>query len=303
MLGGSIDVASVPGQGSTFTILLPVEIAKHAAAEPIEIDEETASAAPGLISVLIVDDDPVVHDVLSATLAKEGYRLLHATDGHQALDMMRRDPPDIVTLDVMMPKVDGWSVLGIMKSEAKLEHIPVIMLTIVDDRNLGFSLGASEYMTKPIDRNRLIALIQKFSPADKSGRILIIDDDPDQRHMIKTTVEGVGMRTAEADNGTAALEWLAENPMPSLVLLDLMMPMMDGFEFLERVRAQPEFAELPIVVLTAKELDDEERTFLAENTLLILSKSAQPIGTLGSALVAIAGRRASNADKARAETK
>jgi CheY-like chemotaxis protein len=111
------------------------------------------------------------------------------------------------------------------------------------------------------------------------------------------------MRTAEADNGTAALEWLAENPMPSLVLLDLMMPMMDGFEFLDRVRAQPEFAELPIVVLTAKELADEERTFLAENTLLILSKSAQPIGTLGSALVAIAGRRASQADKARGETK
>ncbi len=292
MLGGSIDVASVAGQGSTFTILLPVETAKRAAAEPIEIEEETASAAPGLITVLIVDDDPVVHDVLNATLAKEGYRLLHATDGHQALDLMRRDPPDIVTLDVMMPKVDGWSVLGIMKSEPKLEHIPVIMLTIVDDRNLGFSLGASEYMTKPIDRTRLIALIQKFSPADKSGRILIIDDEPDVRHMIKSTIEGVGMRTAEAENGTAALAWLAQNPMPSLVLLDLMMPMMDGFEFLEKVREQPDFAELPIVVLTAKELTVEERNFLAENTLLILSKSAQPIGTLGSALVAIAGRRA-----------
>ena len=294
MLGGSIDVASVPGQGSTFTILLPVETAAHAA-EPAGIaqgGEETASAAPGLISVLIVDDDPAVHGVLDATLAKEGYRLMHATDGHQALDMMRRDPPDIVTLDVMMPKVDGWSVLGIMKSEPKLEHIPVIMLTIVDDRNLGFSLGASEYMTKPIDRNRLIALIRKFSPADRDGRILVVDDDPDLRHMIRTTIEGVGMRTAEAENGTAALAWLAENPQPSLVLLDLMMPMMDGFEFLERVRAQQEFSELPIVVLTAKELTDAERTFLAENTLLILSKSAQPIGTLGSALVAIAGRRA-----------
>jgi PAS domain S-box-containing protein len=291
MLGGSIDVGSVAGQGSTFTILLPVDTGKRAAA-PIEIEEETASAAPGLITVLIVDDDPVVHDVLNATLAKEGYRLMHATDGHQALDIMRRDPPDIVTLDVMMPKVDGWSVLGIMKSEPKLEHIPVIMLTIVDDRNLGFSLGASEYMTKPIDRNRLIALIQKFSPADRNGRILIVDDEPDVRHMIKSTIEGVGMRTAEAENGTAALVWLTRNPMPSLVLLDLMMPMMDGFEFLEKVREQPDFAELPIVVLTAKELTAEERNFLAENTLLILSKSAQPLGTLGSALVAIAGRGA-----------
>jgi PAS domain S-box-containing protein len=301
MLGGSIDVASVPGQGSTFTILLPVDTVKRPGIETIDIDEETVVAAPGTITVLIVDDDPVVHDVLKATLAKEGYRLLHATDGHQALDMMRRDPPDIVTLDVMMPKVDGWSVLGIMKSEPKLEHIPVIMLTIVDDRNLGFSLGASEYMTKPIDRSRLLGLIQKFAPADANGRILIVDDEPEVRNLIRVTIESVGMRTAEAENGTAAMEWLAQHPMPALVLLDLMMPMMDGFEFLARVRAQQKFAELPIVVLTAKELTAEERNFLAENTLLILSKSAQPIGTLGSALVAIAGRRAQKADETRAE--
>jgi PAS domain S-box-containing protein len=302
MLGGSIEVASVAGQGSTFTMLLPVDTVTRPGAEPVELDEDTVSAAPGMITVLIVDDDPVVHDVLNATLAKEGYRLLHATDGHQALDMMRRDPPDIVTLDVMMPKVDGWSVLGIMKSEGKLEHIPVIMLTIVDDRNLGFSLGAAEYMTKPIDRARLLGLIRKFAPADKNGRILIVDDEPEVRNLIKTTIESVGMRTAEAENGTAAMAWLAANPMPSLVLLDLMMPMMDGFEFLARVREQPDFAELPIVVLTAKELTAKERNFLAENTLLILSKSAQPIGTLGSALVAIAGRRAQKAGEMRAES-
>jgi CheY-like chemotaxis protein len=175
------------------------------------------------------------------------------------------------------------------------------MLTIVDDRNLGFSLGAAEYMTKPIDRARLLGLIQKFAPADRNGRILIVDDEPEVRHLIRTTIESDGMRTAEAENGTAALAWLAANPMPSLVLLDLMMPMMDGFEFLARVREQDAFAELPIVVLTAKELTAEERNFLAENTLLILSKSAQPIGTLGSALVAIAGRRAQKAGEARAE--
>jgi CheY-like chemotaxis protein len=147
-------------------------------------------------------------------------------------------------------------------------------------------------MTKPIDRARLLGLIQKFAPADANGRILIVDDEPEVRNLIRVTIESVGMRTAEAENGTAAMEWLAQHPMPALVLLDLMMPMMDGFEFLERVRAQEKFAELPIVVLTAKELTAAERNFLAENTLLILSKSAQPIGTLGSALVAIAGRRA-----------
>ena len=203
---------------------------------------------------------------------------------------MRTNPPDIVTLDVMMPKLDGWSVLGIMKSEPQLAHIPVIMLTIVDHRNLGFSLGASEYMTKPIDRNRLIALIQKFAATKQDGVVLVIDDDPDVRAMVKTTIESVGMQAAEAANGQAALDWLGGNPQPALVLLDLMMPKMDGFEFLDHVRQNPEFVDLPIVVLTAKELTDNERSFLAERTLLVLSKSAQPISKLGYALAAIAGR-------------
>ncbi|HVZ51337.1 MAG TPA: response regulator [Pseudolabrys sp.] len=292
MLGGDIAVASESGKGSTFTIRLPADGA------PVEAEAEddtsflatTGETAPGAITVLVVDDDPVTHEVLTSTLGKEGCRLLHARDGSEALEIMRRERPDIVTLDVMMPKVDGWSVLGIMKSDPELAQIPVIMLTIVDDRNLGYSLGASEFMTKPVDRGRLISVIERLAPADKGGLVLIVDDDPGVRGMLKTAVESGGMRSAEAENGQAALKWLEENPAPALVLLDIMMPMMDGFEFLERVRAQEKFAELPIVVLTAKDLNGEERQFLAENTLLILSKSAQPIGSLGSALAAIVGK-------------
>jgi PAS domain S-box-containing protein len=297
MLGGSIDVTSEPGKGSTFIIELPVDSGKGGAAEAADSAQqagtEGATKAPapdGVISVLVVDDDPAVHDILEATLSKEGYHLMHAKDGIEALEMMRKNAPDIVTLDVMMPKIDGWSVLGIMKSEPDLEHIPVIMLTIVDDRNLGFSLGASEYMTKPIDRNRLLALVERVAPRDRTGRVLVVDDDPDVRAVVKSTLEDAGIRAAEAVNGEDALDWLAEHPAPSLVLLDLMMPKMDGFEFLERVRQKDEFMDLPIVVLTAKDLTDSERTFLAKNTLLILNKSAQPIGTLGSALATIAGR-------------
>ena len=289
MLGGSIDIKSKAGEGSTFTIRLPDEGAHHAATGETEQGRVQAVASFGPITVLVVDDDPAVHDVLDATLGREGYRLQHARDGIEALNMMRKSAPDIVTLDVMMPKVDGWSVLSIMKSEASLAHIPVIMLTIVDDRNIGFSLGASEFMTKPIDRSRLLALVQKFAPSGKSDVVLIVDDDDDVRSTIKSTIARAGMRSAEATDGQAALDWLAKNPRPALVLLDLMMPKMNGFAFLEAARKNPDYVDLPIVVLTAKDLTTEERSFLAENTMLVLSKSAQPIGSLGAALAAIAG--------------
>jgi len=290
MLGGSIAVKSAPGEGATFTIELPVEAETIGAAlELPAISDKAAHTDPSAITVLVVDDDPAVHEVLAATLGKEGYHLRHARDGIEALNIMRADPPDIVTLDVMMPKVDGWSVLGIMKSEPALEHIPVIMLTIVDDRNLGYSLGAAEYMTKPIDRQRLLNLIHKFAPGGDHA-VLVVDDDEHVRAMLRSTIESVGLYAIEVADGRQALEWLQEHPRPALVLLDLMMPVIDGFGFLSEVRKLPEFADLPIVVLTAKELNDEERAFLARNTILILSKSAQPIQMLGSALAAIAGQ-------------
>jgi CheY-like chemotaxis protein len=178
-----------------------------------------------------------------------------------------------------------------MKSDPTLAHIPVIMLTIVDDRNLGYSLGAAEYMTKPVDRDRLLSLVRRFTSQNDSAVVLVIDDDAEVRDVVTTTLNKVGLKTAEAVNGRAAFDWLAANPMPDLVLLDLMMPEMDGFQFLDRLREQPERLTVPIVVLTAKDLTAEEKAFLAERTVLVLSKSAQPITTLGTALAAIATRR------------
>ena len=184
----------------------------------------------------------------------------------------------------MMPNVDGWTVLGAMKSDPALAHIPVIMLTIVDDRNLGYSLGASEFMTKPVDRDRLLALVRRFTSRNENAIVLVVDDDAEVRNVVSVTLNKVGLKTAEAVNGRAAFEWLAAHPAPDLVLLDLMMPEMDGFQFLDRLREQPERLAVPVVVLTAKDLTAEERAFLAERTILVLSKSAQPIGTLGTAL-------------------
>ena len=291
MLGGSIDVASEPGKGSEFTITLPD-------AEPEAVQQP--SAAPKLVprgiphgeelTVLVVDDDEFVHHLLENTLEREGYRLLHAYDGEQAIELARSAAPDVITLDVMMPRVDGWSVLGQLKSAPETARIPVIMISILDERTLGYSLGASEFMTKPVDRSRLVALVQQFAGRPGSDVVLIVDDQQDVRDIVKTTITGVGLKAAEAVNGQAALDWLAAHPHPALILLDLMMPVMDGFEFLERCQAEGILEHVPVVVLTARELSESERAFLAERTMLILTKGAQPIASLGAALSALARR-------------
>lgn len=287
MLGGDITVTSKPGEGSTFSIVLPDGAKSPAQAQRLDNVLSESGHASGS-TVLVVDDDPAVHDVLRLTIAKEGYRLLHAYDGAEAVEIARRERPDVITLDVMMPKLDGWTVLGKLKSDPALAAIPVIMLTIVDERTLGYSLGAAEYMTKPIDRNRLLELLRRFAAKAGQATVLVVDDSEDVRAVVRQTVEKSGLKTVEAENGQAALDWLAKNPVPDLVLLDLMMPVMDGFTFLERVQAIPALSRMPIVVLTAKDLTEAERAMVNERTLLVLTKGAQPLASLGSALAAIA---------------
>jgi|GEM_PF-2752528 len=272
MMGGNISVESEVGKGSTFTVQLPEEVRQdeaHFESTPIQ-----HTAPSGLAStVLVIDDDPAVGDLLLRTLQREGFRVVVAPNGPEGIRLARELHPDAITLDVMMPTMDGWSVLSHLKNDPELASIPVIMLTMVDDRNLGYILGASDYLTKPIDRNRLVAILNKYRREKAACTALILEDDIGTRELIRRALEKEGWAVNEAENGQIGLERLAER-LPQLILLDLMMPTMDGFEFVTEIRKHEIWRQIPVIVVTAKDITLEDRQRLNGYVELILQKSA-----------------------------
>jgi hypothetical protein len=277
MMGGDVSVESEYGVGSVFTIRLPAQVARQG--EPALATGCTPAAlSTGSVDVLVVDDEPSVRDLMQRFLAKEGFRVATAAGGEEALQLARELQPCAITLDLLMPGMDGWAVLAELKADPALAAIPVIMLTIVDDRSLGYALGVSEYLTKPVDRDRLIAVLNKYRaaqgrPGPPSVHALVVEDDPDTRQVLRRMVEGEGWTVAEAADGRAALAQMAE-ALPSVILLDLMMPDMDGFEFAAEVRKHAAWRAIPIVVITAKDLTIEDRLRLNGYVEKILQKGA-----------------------------
>jgi signal transduction histidine kinase/DNA-binding response OmpR family regulator len=287
LMGGTITVESEVGMGSTFTVQLPTTV-RDSSPELISQALERPSAAPLLpihttaqsaqrSTVLVIDDDPVVREFLPRRLADLGVRVETAADGEEGLRLATALSPDVIILDVLMPGMDGWTVLTTLKSTPDLANIPVIILTIVDDWKRGFALGAMDYLTKPIDTERLIGLVElhrrdciAIDSGDR-GYILTVEDDAALRELLRRTLEQAGWEVSEAADGRAALEQIAQR-RPALILLDLMLPELDGIQVIDELHATPAGKAIPIVVLTAKELTPAEHQRLNESVAQILQK-------------------------------
>jgi PAS domain S-box-containing protein len=275
MMGGEISAASEPGRGTTFTIRLPARVKVHSPAAAPLTEPPEPMVSEGVSTVLVIEDDPDTRDLLKRFLSKDGFRVKTVSEGEEGLRLARELQPDVITLDVMMSGLDGWAVLTELKADPALADIPVVMLTFVDNKNLGYALGASDYLTKPIQRDRLLAVLEKYRRHPQPGPVLVVEDDPETREILRRLLEKEGCQVIAAENGRVALERLAES-QPMLILLDLMMPEMDGFQFIDRVRQHETWRTIPIVVVTAKDLTKEDRLRLNGYVLEIIRKNACP---------------------------
>jgi signal transduction histidine kinase/CheY-like chemotaxis protein len=271
MMGGDVSVVSEPGQGSTFTIELPAVAPKQAGTLTVTAAAPIAVPAASSGCILVIDDDPAVHQLLANALGPQGYTLKFASSGAEGLRLAKELRPAVITLDVIMPEMDGWVVLARLKDDPDLAAIPVIMLTVRADQDFGFAMGVADYLQKPIDRERLVSVLKKYYRLHTAKEVLVVEDDPPMRELLCRMLDDKEWTVAQADNGLTALESIT-HCQPSLIVLDLKMPVMDGFEMIAELNKHVDWRKIPVVVVSGKELTPEDRQRLQGHVQKILQK-------------------------------
>ncbi|MBA3602915.1 MAG: response regulator [Parachlamydiaceae bacterium] len=264
MLGGDISISSKEGVGSTFIITIPAiceSCTKHDSSDKLR--EIKISEKSGFVesrgTVLIIDANPSFHEFIETNLGKN-FRLIHTYNGKDGLEMATFYHPDVVTLDVNLPEMDGRKIINLMKLDETLHQIPIIITTALPEKDFDKSAGVSDFLAKPIQPKKLLEALKKYT-TDDSPLVLVVDDEPEARNYLTRLLYNAGCKVVEAKNGLEALECLQESE-PSLILLDLLMPKMDGFEFVARLQGSENWSKIPIIVVSVKDLTNEELQIL-----------------------------------------
>ncbi len=263
--GGKIWLESEPGKGSRFSFTLPSGCSVESAERAQVIGTSTAAVNRDRERpvILVVDDEVPARELLASYLEPEGYVISMAGSAAEAVEKAKHLRPDVITLDILMPGGNGFEALLALKSTPETAAIPIIVVSVVDQKGMGFALGAADYLVKPVDRSVLLGTIQKYTSShrDSAASVLLVDDDPNALELLGEILRSAGYRTHAVQNGHDALAVLSSKPV-SAILLDLLMPEMDGFELLQRVKQQRSLREIPIFVLTAKNLNKDEIALL-----------------------------------------
>ena len=276
LMGGDVTVESELGKGTKFTASLRLKRSDASTSDQVlparpklEFSKEDGSSR----KILIIDDDPTVRELMRRQLERDGFEVYSASDGKEGITKAREIKPDLITLDILMPDLDGWSVLRSLKADPEVSSIPVVMASILDEKNKGFSLGAADYLSKPLERERLIGSIRNLIGEGEGKKVMLVDDDPGMRLSVREALSRSGYEALEAENGSQAISLLeGEDTAPDIILLDLIMPIMNGFEFLEKFRNDLQ-SPIPVIVITSADLTDQEKQYLSGEVVRVLQKS------------------------------